>query len=81
MKSPTEQTMPTFPALHFLVKHGDPISLVLALSVPAIGFWQWTVGGSFALLIGGGVAGAFAYLILRSYVDLVRLVVDAMLPK
>ncbi|MGO4329025.1 hypothetical protein AB4Z48_29990 [Cupriavidus sp. 2TAF22] len=81
MKSHFKQTMPTFPALHFLVKNGNAIALLLASSMPIAGFWIWEVSGSTAFLIGGGIAGLFAYLIMRSYVDLVRLVVDAMLPK
>ncbi|TPQ40940.1 hypothetical protein [Cupriavidus pinatubonensis] len=81
MSAHIKHAEPTFPALHFLVKHGNTIALLLALSMPIIGMWFWTIGGSPASIVGSIIAGAFGYLIMRSYVDLVRLVADAMLPK
>lgn len=81
MSTHIKHAEPTFPALHFLVKHGNAIALLLALSMPIIGIWVWAIGRSPASIAGGVIAGAFGYLIMRSYVDLVRLVADAMLPK
>ena len=72
---------PTFPALHFLINYGNAIALLLALGIPTIGIWVGIIGRSPASIAGGVIVGAFTYLIMRSYVDLVRLVADAMLPK
>ena len=81
MHADTHPMTPTFPALHFLVRHGNALALLLALCAPCGGVLLWARGGSPGLLIAGACGGAFLYLIMRSYVDLVRIIVDMLLPK
>lgn len=81
MQAHTDQAAPTFRALHFLVNHGNVLALLLALCPPLGGLLLWTAGGSPAFLAAGTLGAAFLYLIMRSYVDLVRIIVDMMLPK
>jgi hypothetical protein len=74
-------THPTYSTLHFLVRHGDWVAVIVAL-VPAVaGVLAWTTGLSPAYAVAGILAGAFLYLIMRSYVELVRVIVDMLLPK
>lgn len=68
--------------LQFIVKHGDWIAImcgvlpllasVLCIAVCAITPW----------VIAAGVAGsAFLFLLMRAFVELVRVIVDMLLPK
>lgn len=76
-----ENTHPTYRALHFLVLHGGWVAVVVAVATLALGIGLWVTGGSIWFLVGGVFGGAFMYLIMRSYVELVRVIVDMLLPK
>jgi hypothetical protein len=67
--------------LHFIVEHGDWIApvagaLPLLASVAGVvcGLPLWT-------LAVGTVGSAFLFMLLRSFVELVRVIVDMLLPK
>ncbi len=79
--SQAQAANPTYHALYFLVRHGDWIAVVVALAPVAAGVLAWAEGMSFAFAIAGVAGGAFLYLIMRSYVELVRVIVDMLLPK
>ncbi len=76
-----EDTNPTYRTLHFIVSHGDAVAIVAALATLALGAGIWLSGASVWFLIVGVLGGAFMYLIMRSYVELVRVIVDMLLPK
>ena len=76
-----ENTPPTYRTLHFIVSHGDWLAIVVALGTLALGIGVWLTSGSLWFLVVGVVGGAFMYLIMRSYVELVRVIVDMLLPK
>jgi hypothetical protein len=74
--------MEQYPAVALIVRHGKSLALalsllppvVLALVLHAAGFaWPWSVL-AFALL-------PLTYLIARSYVELVTIIADMLLPK
>lgn len=71
----------TYPALHLMVSHGRGLALAVALTTLAFGIGLWFAGASIAFLIGGILGGAFMYLMMKSYVELVRVIVDILLPK
>lgn len=76
-----QSTHPTYGTLHFLVRHGDWVAAIVGL-VPAVGgVLAWASGLSLVYAVVGILAGAFLYLIMRSYVELVRVIVDMLLPK
>jgi len=76
-----ENAPPSYAALHFLVHRGNLLAILFGL-VPLAGAIIAVVCGYTALLLVAGViASAFAYLIMRSYVEMVRLIVDMLLPK
>lgn len=76
-----ETKAPTYSALQFLVRHGDWLAVVAALVPILFGVWAWKAGISSIFAIGGLAGAAFVYLIMRSYVELVRVIVDMLLPK
>ncbi|MDB5924264.1 MAG: hypothetical protein JWN13_3200 [Betaproteobacteria bacterium] len=74
--------MEQYPAVAFIVRHGKPLVLALSLLPPVVialvlhaaGFaWMWSVI-ALALL-------PLTYLIARSYVELVTIIADMLLPK
>lgn len=79
--SETVENNQTYRTLHFLVRYGDWVA-ALAGFIPAVGGVAASAADmSVAYAAGGILAGAFLYLIMRSYVELVRLIVDMLLPK
>lgn len=72
---------PTYPALGFLVRHGNAVAWVAALAPALGGVLAWVLGLSVGYAIAGAVVAAFLFLIMRSYVELVRVIVDMLLPK
>ena len=74
--------MEQYPAVAFIVKHAKPLAWVVSLLPPvaislllhAAGFqWGWS-------LLALGLL-PFTYLIARSYVELVTIIADMLLPK
>ena len=68
--------------LHFIVRHGDWIAIVcgvlpLLASIAAVVLCSLTPWA-----IAAGMAGsAFMFLLMRSFVELVRVIADMLLPK
>lgn len=74
-------TAPTYPALEFLVRHGNAVAWAAALAPALGGLLAWVLGLSVGYAITGVVGAVFLFLIMRSYVELVRVIVDMLLPK
>lgn len=76
-----DDTNSTYRTLYFLVTHGDRVALAVAIATLALGVGVWLTGGSVWFAVIGVLGGGFMYLIMRSYVELVRVIVDMLLPK
>ncbi len=76
-----QTTHPTYSTLHFLVRHGDWVAVIVALAPVVAGVLAWATGLSPVYAVAGLLGGVFLYLIMRSYVELVRVIVDMLLPK
>lgn len=73
--------MPNYPVLHFLEKHGDWVAIILAAMPVLAAIWTTTLGYSpLFLLLGIGLA-VVIYLMFKSYVELIRVMIDMLLPK
>ena len=76
-----ELLMPKYPVIDFLLRHGHPFAIAVAL-LPAIGGaglaclgWGWPIAA------GGVLAGGILYVLAKSYVELVAIIADMLLPK
>lgn len=68
--------------LQFIVKHGDWIAIVCGLLPLIASIACVAVCGFPALIIAAGAVGsAFLFLLMRAFVELVRVIVDMLLPK
>lgn len=73
--------MPQYPVLRFLEKHGDWVAIVLAVVPVLAALWALAAGMSAAVLPIGIVIAAVIYLVFKSYVELIRVMIDMLLPK
>ncbi len=74
--------MDPYPAIRLIVARGDLIAIVIALlplagavAVTALFEIHWLV------LVAGAVASLVSYFLMKSFVELVRVIADMLLPK
>jgi hypothetical protein len=73
--------MNDYPMLHFLMRWGKLAAACLALAVLAAGLWGALSSGQWLWVVAGAVAAAVGYALALSYVELIRVIVDMLLPK
>ncbi len=73
--------MAQYPTLRFLERHGDWIAILVALAPLLAGAVAALLGASFWWLLVGALAAAFLFVAARSYVEMIRLMTDMLLPK
>ncbi len=73
--------MTTYPTLRFLEKHGGWLAIAVGIAVFLAAILATALGASPWWLLGGAAAGALLFLLARSYVELIRLMTDMLLPK
>lgn len=73
--------MDQYPTLNFLMRHGQRIAIALALA-PIVAAGLAVAGGASWLWGGAGVViGAIGYGLVLSYIELIKLVTDMLMPK
>lgn len=75
------RAMPDYPTLRFLEKHGGWLAVAVGVAALAAGIVAVLLGASPWWLLAGAIAGAALFLLARSYVELIRLMTDMLLPK
>jgi len=70
---------PRYPVVRFLVRHGKIFAIGLSLLAPLLGIYLALVFDNWIFLAGGAVAGGILYVILESYVEIVRIIADMLL--
>jgi hypothetical protein len=73
--------MPHYPIINFLVRHGHPFAIGVALLPVLAGMWILFAGGPWLYGVGGVAAGAVLYVLMKSYVEMVAIIADMLLPK
>jgi hypothetical protein len=68
--------------LHFIVKHGDWIAIACGV-LPLLAALACVVICAITpwVIVAGAVASVFLFLLMRAFVELVRVIVDMLLPK
>lgn len=77
MESPQTQ----YRILHLLVEHGDKGVVAVTAGALMIGLLAVFLTGAFLLAPVVLIASALLYIVARSYIELVRVIVDMLLPK
>ena len=73
--------MPRYPFIDFLLRHGQAFAIVVTLLPVAGGCYLTYAGLGWIWAAGGAALGAVLYVIAKSYVELVSLIADMLLPK
>jgi hypothetical protein len=73
--------MPAYPMLHFIGRFGGWLAVLLALIPLVAAVWVVVLGTSHWWLAGGALAAVIVFGAVRSYVELVRVMIDMLLPK
>jgi glucose dehydrogenase len=73
--------VPRYPFINFLLRHGQFFAAAVGLLPVGGALCLAYFGGSWTWMIAGIVLGAVLYVIARSYVELVALIADMLLPK
>ena len=73
--------MNDYPMLHFLMRWGKLAAACLALAVLAAGLWAAISSGQWFWAASGLLVAIVGYGLALSYVELVRVIVDMLLPK
>lgn len=73
--------MNDYPMLHFLMRWGKSGAIGLAVFVAGAGIWAAAAGGNLLWALVGLVAAVVGYAVALTYVELVKLIVDMLLPK
>jgi hypothetical protein len=72
---------PRYPVIGFLVRRGVGIAVAIALLALAAALLLGLAWGSLWVAIGGALAAALLLGLLLSYVEVLRLISDMLLPK
>ena len=70
--------MDQYPTLNFMMQHGQRLAIALGF-VPVIAALLFGTG--FLGFMAGCVIGAVVYGLVRSYIELIKLVTDMLIPK
>lgn len=73
--------MSQYPTLRFLERHGDWIAIAVSLCPLAAAIVAILLGASAWWVLAGTAASAFLFIAARSYVEMIRLMTDMLLPK
>ena len=73
--------MDKYPVLAFIVRYGTPIAVALAVMVAALTLWIGFPLIGWASIVLASVAGGVLLLVALSYVELVRLITEMLLPQ
>jgi hypothetical protein len=73
--------MSQYPVVDLLVRHGTLVSAVIGAAPVVFGLLATATGSSWLFLAGGIAAGAIAFLLMKSYVEVVAIIADMLLPK
>ncbi len=72
--------MDRYPTIKFLVERGNAVSLVVGLLPLLGGLMLAGFGFHWIVIVAGAVAAGVLYVLMRSYVELVRVIADMLIP-
>ena len=76
-----KEPMENYSTVKFLVRYGNYVAIVISSLPTVIGLGLLFSGYHWLVLFGGVAATAVLYLLLKSYVEIVCIIADMLLPK
>lgn len=80
-KMPNPHQPPTYPAIRFLATKGNLLAVLVALVPICFGIWALTLGFPWPWVLLAAGVGALLWLVLRSYVEVLRILSDTLMPR
>jgi hypothetical protein len=76
-----DPTTNNYPAIHFMVRHGHALAIAVTIVIGLSGIAAAVVGWGWAWIPAGFVLAALAYLLFRSYAEIVQVIAETLLPR
>lgn len=77
-----DHTPPSYPAIRLFTRHGDALALVAGLAPVALALWAVLgAGAGWGWLVAGLAGGGGLGLVMRSYVEVLRILADTLMPR
>jgi len=73
--------MPHYPVLGLIRRHGKPLAVVIGCGLFLLGVWAAWAYQFWPCLILGAVVGVLAWGLLSSYVEMVEIIFDTLVPR
>ena len=73
--------MENYPIINLLHRHGTILAAVLAACMPLGALAFFLAGAAWPVLPIGVVAGAVTYVLARSYVELIHIITETLMPR
>lgn len=73
--------VPSYPAVNILLRHGRLIAVFIGIVPLIVAVWMVVAGAPTTFAVAAIVAAPVLYLLIRSYVELVTIIADMLLPK
>jgi hypothetical protein len=73
--------MNDFPAIHLLLRHRRWLAMAAAVILFIIGLYLTWRTGYAEWTVAGAIVGAAIYLVVKSYLELLQLITDMLLPR
>jgi hypothetical protein len=72
---------PSYPTIRFLAANGDAIAVLIALAPLCAGIWALTQGIAWPWMVLAVAAAVVLWVIIRSYVEVLRILSDTLMPR
>lgn len=73
--------LPHYPIVNLFVRHGGLLSALAGLLPLGLAIWAIALGAGLEWLIAGALGGAALWLFVRSYVEVLHILADALMPR
>lgn len=78
---PHRNQPPSYPAIRFITRWGDLLAILVAVACVVAGFYAVWLGNAWPFGAAGVGAGLILWLVLRSYVEVLRILGDTLMPR
>jgi len=77
-----DDTPPTYTAIRIIKDFGSGLAFLAALAPLALALWAVVaIGASWVWFLPAAAAAAFLWLVLQSYVEVLRILADTLMPR
>ena len=76
-----DPTTSNYPAIHFLVRHGHTLAMAVTIVIGLGGIVAAVAGWGWFWVPAGLVLAGLAYLLFRSYAEIVPVIAETLLPR